>query len=356
MSRYPLLVLWCLATSHAFSSKQLLLSLHRRVPSFRRFSTPVETSHDTSIIPNDESTVVRVTSPTGQQITLVGTAHLSEKSNDQVHRIIETVQPNAVMVETDPSRLGRIGIPKMQDIQVARVVTVADIELPLPTTKSKPWFLQPMEWAKDAFIKAFTQVARALLTNMYNEMGNQMNAKGGGEFLRAIQCAENCTACDTVILGDRDSLVTIQRAAALALQSGDALGVLGRLDQVNKQEMDKLEQKVRCELQEKFGNDTVVEESQVAVAMMETLKEETEFRTRLFARLEQEVPEFTQALLKERDYLMSESILRELKRPDVKKVVGVVGIAHVPGIEKHLKDVFAGQPAPLIQERLSTQN
>lgn len=49
---------------------------------------------------------------------------------------------------------------------------------------------------------------------------------------------------------------------------------------------------------------------------------------------------------------MSESIRRELeRRPDeVKTVVGVVGLAHVPGMEKHFETVFADQPAPLVQD------
>lgn len=256
------------------------------------------------------------------------------------------------MVETDPSRLERIGIPSVEAINVAKVTTSEDIDLPLaPSQEKKPWFLNPLGMAQDVFVQAFTKVARALLTNMYKDMGDRMNAKGGGEFLRAIQSAENCTVCDTVVLGDRNSLITIQRAAELALESGDALGVLSRLQQVNGAEMEQLEAKVRKELKEQRGDDAAeLEESEVTVAVMEGLKEDTEFRTRLFAKLEQEVPEFTQAFLKERDYLMSEAIRRELDRPEVKNVVGVIGLAHVPGMEKHFEAVFANEPAPLIQE------
>jgi pheromone shutdown protein TraB len=43
--------------------------------------------------------------------------------------------------------------------------------------------------------------------------------------------------------------------------------------------------------------------------------------------LEVQVPEFTQAFLKERDYIMAQAIRRELLGANVKQVVGVVGLA-----------------------------
>merc|ERR1712078_676331 len=182
---------------------------------------------------------------------------------------------------------------------------------------------------------------------MYKSLENDMDQKAGGEFLQAVQSAECCDVCDTVILGDRNSVKTIQRVAELAIESGDFIGVLNRLQAVNEEEMSKLEPKVREELLKQKGqegnDDYEIDETEFTKAMMETLKEDEQFRTRLFSKLEQDVPEFTRAFLKERDYLMSESILRELdRRPEeVKNIVGVVGLAHVPGMEKHFKTIFA---------------
>ena len=300
------------------------------------------------------NTVVSVTNEkTGQTVTLIGTAHLSLKSNDQVQRLIEALQPNVVMVEMDKSRLERIGIDSINSINVNRVTTSDDIELPIVQTNNRPQGLVGI--AQGVFIQIFTQIARALLTNMYDNIGEQMNAKGGGEFLRAIQSAENCTVCDTVILGDRNSMVTIQRAAELALESGDFMGVANRLQNVNAEEMQKMEIKVRTELlQEKDNDDNDdLDEIVVTKAVMEKLKEDKEFRTRLFSKLEENVPEFTQAFLKERDYLMCESIICELERSpeENKNVVGVVGLAHVLGMEKHFRSVFDGKPAPLIEDQ-----
>lgn len=368
---------WCIE-AYAFLSvvpaatryDELILFRKIATRSFRRCRTPYicnesltsSTGGVATIEPQededkDENTVVSVTNPeTGQIITLIGTAHLSTKSNDQVQRVIEALQPNVVMVEMDKSRLERIGIDSINDINVDRVTTSDDIKLPMLPPINRPNGLGRI--FQRIFIQIFTQIARALLTNMYNELGDQMNAKGGGEFLRAIQSAENCTVCDTVILGDRNSLVTIQRAAELALDSGDFMGVANRLQDVNKVEMENLERKVRKELlQEKDDNSFLLEESEVTAALMEKLKEDKQFRSRLFSKLERHVPEFTQAFLKERDYLMSESVLRELGRSEkIKNIIGVVGLAHVPGMEKHFLSVFAGKPAPLIEGLSSTDD
>ena len=124
------------------------------------------------------NTVVSVTNEkTGQTVTLIGTAHLSLKSNDQVQRLIEALQPNVVMVELDKSRLERIGIDSINNINVNRVTTSDDIELPIVQTNNKPQGLVGI--AQGVFIQIFTQIARALLTNMYDNIGEQMNAKGG---------------------------------------------------------------------------------------------------------------------------------------------------------------------------------
>ena len=319
----------------------------------------VETSSSTTSASStedeeDENTVVCISNPkTGQNVTLIGTAHLSEKSNQQVQRLIETLQPNAVMIEIDPSRLERLGFDSADDIKVARVVDSEDITLPVAPPKTDNGLIGIFQ---KAFIGVFSQVARAFLTNMYKSLENDMDQKAGGEFLQAVQSAECCDVCDTVILGDRNSVKTIQRVAELAIESGDFIGVLNRLQAVNEEEMSKLEPKVREELLKQKGqegnDDYEIDETEFTTAMMETLKEDEQFRTRLFSKLEQDVPEFTRAFLKERDYLMSESILRELdRRPEeVKNIVGVVGLAHVPGMEKHFKTIFADEPAPLVQE------
>ena len=360
-----------IATLKAIDGFSMAVSVQRIPPMTRR---PMRGIVQLSVLPpsssssgiynvEDQSTIATVTSPSGQVITLIGTAHLSQKSNQQVERVIQEIQPQLIMVELDPSRLSRIGIPSLDSIQVTRVVASGDdVVLPKMTNRKSDdasllvW--KPFWMVQEVITDGISRIARALLTGMYQDMGSKMNqnatstVKGGGEFLVAIRQAEQLNSVHTLVLGDRSSLTTIKRAATLAFQSGDPLGVLARLQEANAVEMRELERNVRLELTN-HGADTTtaVEETQVNIAMMERLKEDSEFRNRLFRKLEKEVPEFTQAFLKERDYIMAETIRRELVDSThvVEKVVAVVGLAHVPGMEATLLAMFNNLTLPLCQ-------
>mmetsp|Transcript_7974 Transcript_7974/g.17298 ORF Transcript_7974/g.17298 Transcript_7974/m.17298 type:complete len:412 (+) Transcript_7974:70-1305(+) len=307
---------------------------------------------------DDSTTVSTIELPNSKVITLIGTAHLSQKSNDQVERLINELQPNVVMVELDPSRLPRIGIENIGDISVKNVVSADDIELPnnKSTNNNNNKSNNPLQkLLQKTVIEAFTRIARALLTNMYNDMSKSMDQgiSGGGEFQAAISAAEACPNCNTLVLGDRSSLETIRRAATLAIEGGDVFGVLDRLQKANEEEMTKLSEKVQQKLEEEKksnGIDGPVEDGEVQVAMIEALKEDSGFRDRLFEKLERDVPEFTTTFLKERDYIMSESIRRELVQEGNDVVVGVVGLGHVPGMEKNLNAMFGNEKVPLLVE------
>jgi len=266
-----------------------------------------------------------------QLVTLIGTAHLSKASNEQVTSIIESTQPDVVMVELDETRLERIGIESTVDLGLP-FVTSDDIQVPLLEDDKlpKPWWAP----AQDFFLDGFTKVVRNLLTGMYNDMGSNMGEVGGGEFLAAINAAKRNPNCEKIVLGDRDSLITLRRAAELAVRSGDPLGVLTRLNEANDAEMEVLQQRVRENAPDK-AND----EAYMTSATIEALKADTEIRNRIFERLEQEVPEFTRAFLTERDYIMAEAIQREIAG-GAKHVVGVVGLAHVPGISANLESAW----------------
>jgi pheromone shutdown protein TraB len=317
---------------------------------------------------------------TGQQITLIGTAHLSETSNQQVRSIIAEVQPDVILVELDPSRLERIGIDDIQQHFLGssmQIITVEDIQPPPPPLVSllpedvqqqQPWW-QPLE---NICLDIFTKIARNFLTNMYKDMGDSMGGlQGGGEFLVAINAAKaNDSKCQRLILGDRDSLLTIRRAAELALRTGNPLQVLKRLNDISQEELGQLEQEVvrvaeqaaaeqAAAAREKegvsssgsnsgSGSSGVLSQGEINVAVIEALKSNPDTRQRLFERLETEVPEFARAFLTERDYIMAEAIRRECccsssssshpPQGPASHVVAVVGVAHVSGMAKMLQE------------------
>ena len=280
-----------------------------------------------------DDTVVELKRGT-QLVTLIGTAHLSKASNDQVTKIIETKQPDRVMIELDPARLKRIGIPSAEELGLP-FATVEDIQVPLQDDDKlpKPWWT-PLQ---DLLLSGFSKVGRTLLTGMYNDMGDTMDQVGGGEFLAAIEAAKKTPSCEKIVLADRDSLVTLKRAAELAVRSGDPLGVLSRLSEANNAEMDELRQRVLEQ-----APDKAQDESYLTKATIEALKADTEIRNRIFERLEKEVPEFSRAFISERDYIMAEAIQRELSG-GAKHVVGVFGLAHLPGISANLQSTWVNE-------------
>jgi len=304
--------------------------MHLRVSYSSHIRLSLSSSASSDLLTADDGTISTWTSPSGQIVTLVGTAHLSQKSNEQVTQVIENCQPNIVMVELDATRLSRIGINSMDDIQL-NVVTSEDIEL--PNQPPQPWY-----WL---VLNLLAQIGRKLLTGMYNDMSKDMNNEdgGGGEFLAAIRSAEACPNCHKLVLGDRESVATIRRTFQLALESGNPFAVLGKLSEANEQEMQGLKRKLEEEL---AAEGKELDSAEFQVAMMERLKSDSEVRNRLFAKLEKEVPEFTQAFLKERDYIMGQAIGRELAQDaTVEQLVAVVGLAHVPGIQAHLEGMFS---------------
>ncbi|CAJ1955659.1 unnamed protein product [Cylindrotheca closterium] len=324
------LVLSLLSCSQGFQSLQhSQRGLHLQVSPSPAIRLSLSSSAS-DLLTADDGTIATWNTPSGQTVTLIGTAHLSKKSNEQVKQVIEKCQPNIVMVELDPARLSRIGINSVDDIQL-EVVTSEDIEL--PNQPPQPWY-----WLA---LNLFAQVARKFLTGMYNSASKDMknNDGGGGEFLAAIRSAEACPNCHKLILGDRDSVTTIRRTFQLAIESGNPFALWGKFSEANQQEMDEMQRQVQQEL---GADGKEVDSGELQVAMMERLKSDSDLRDRLFAKLEQEVPEFTQAFLKERDYIMGQAIGRELTQdPSVKQVVAVVGLAHVPGIQAHLEGMFS---------------
>ena len=272
---------------------------------------------------------------TGRKVTLIGTAHLSQKSNDQVKCIIETTKPDAILIELDPARLERIGLTE-EDLG-ANVCAVDNVIPPLllddlEAMQNRPWWSGLAEFCLDRV----AEFARGYLTDMYTEMGKGMGKDGligGGEFLAAINAVkcndEYCNTCTKIVLGDRNSIATIRRAAELAIRSGNPLDTLRRLASINQEELDEMQEKLRHELEEK-GADP----GELGIAIVETLKSDSALRNRIFERLEQEVPEFTRAFVTERDYIMAEAIRREI---DARHIVAVVGLAHLPGISATLQ-------------------
>eukprot|EP00548_Thalassiothrix_antarctica_P004580 CAMPEP_0194139306 /NCGR_PEP_ID=MMETSP0152-20130528/8973_1 /TAXON_ID=1049557 /ORGANISM="Thalassiothrix antarctica, Strain L6-D1" /LENGTH=375 /DNA_ID=CAMNT_0038837089 /DNA_START=61 /DNA_END=1188 /DNA_ORIENTATION=- len=312
-------------------------------------STATTTITDTKGVEDDDeegNTVVRLTNPSnGMMCTLVGTAHLSKASNDQVREIITTVRPSAVLVELDITRLERIGFKESGEDLGLPFVTCEGILPPLEdddkvALENQSWWWQPIE---NFVLDSGSNIARQFLTQMYNTLANEMSNDDddylipGGEFKVAIETARDITECQRVILGDRESMTTLRRGAELAVRTGNVMEVFNKLGKVNEEEFKAATEEIKKE----YPGEDDLTDGEFTVKVVERLKSDKTRRAKLFDNLKKQVPEFSRAFLQERDYIMAECINRENEENNIEAkqqhVVAVVGLAHVPGITKNLK-------------------
>jgi pheromone shutdown-related protein TraB len=216
------------------------------------------------------------------EVVLVGTSHVSEKSVEEVERVIEEEEPDIVAVELDEKRYKSIKGDGPDDIDAKDLIK-----------GNKPFELL-VYW---------------LLSYLQTKMGDRFGIEPGAEMMAAVDAAEEREI--PIALVDRDINVTVARLWAkmsfwekLKFVGALIAGVagLGGSREMTEEEMDEL----------------------VEGDMVETLIEE--FRD--FS------PRGAEALIDERDAYIAANLvgLREAN----KKVVAVIGAGHRAGIEEYL--------------------
>lgn len=232
----------------------------------------------------------------GREYWLIGTAHISKRSADQVLQIMQRVRPDSVMVELCEGRARRMQEEDGQDpfkqlsAQVSRI------------------FAGPFAGFGAPFLEAS-------LRSFYNVF-KLLGFVPGLEFKVAMNEAKKLKI--PVVYGDQESSKTFQR-----LSSVFSLDRLMRInsDAAHNQQMQSLFQQIQA---------NSIEE------MVEKLKNRKLVR-RFVQVMKQAYPEVVNVMLTERDVVMAAN----LRRCPGKVVVGVVGLAHLDGIEKHFKPIMA---------------
>jgi len=155
-----------------------------------------------------------------QEITLVGTAHISADSALLVQRVLRQVKPDTVMIELDSSRAGKL-IPK-------RPSAGASAEAGAGTSgggasgdeagRAPPSSIGRLAGrvlrGKVDLQDAKADAVGVGLSSMYKQL-DQMGFQSGEEFVIAVREADALGA--TLLLGDQDAKVTLHRLS-------DALG------------------------------------------------------------------------------------------------------------------------------------
>ena len=212
-------------------------------------------------------------------LTIIGTAHVSAESVEEVKDKIYEIQPDRVAIELDYGRYTKLkksmmGIEEDESISVTKIIKENKVSLFLITT---------------------------LLSYFQSKIGAEVDVQPGSEMIGAIEAAEDLNI--PIALIDRNINITLERA-------------LNRMSL-----FDKL----------KFIFAILLDRGDSEEIDIEDLKNPDNLDD-LLEMFKDEAPEIYEVLVHERDAYLAGSLLRIPED----KVIAVVGAGHQPGINKYL--------------------
>ncbi|MEH7884959.1 TraB/GumN family protein [Bacillus sp. JJ1609] len=215
----------------------------------------------------------------GKEYILIGTAHVSKHSAEQVKEVIEAEMPDSVCVELDEQRYQTITEgAKWKEMDIIQVI------------KQKRASLLLMNLAISSF---------------QNRMAKELGIKAGQEMIQGIESAKEVGA--NLVLADRNIQITFSRIwGNLGLRGKSML-----LTQI---------------ITSIFSHDSISEEE------LEKMKEQDTINAML-NEFTESFPKLKKPLIDERDQYLAQKI----KDAPGEKVVAVLGAAHVPGIKEEIK-------------------
>lgn len=216
-------------------------------------------------------------------LTIIGTAHVSEESVNEVKDAIYEQHPDIVAIELDRGRYAKIknkmmGIEEDDEISVTRIIKENKVGLFLVNT---------------------------LLGYFQSKIGDEVNVDPGSEMIGAIEACEDLNI--PIALIDREINITLQRALnkmGFMEKAKFAYGLLLSIFGLDDDEDD-------IDIEELKKSETIDD-------MMEIFKDEA--------------PSVYEVLVHERDAYLAGRIMQIPHE----KVIAVVGAGHRPGIEKYL--------------------
>ena len=212
------------------------------------------------------------------EIIIVGTAHVSEKSVQEVVSKIEEVRPDIVAVELCPARYRALtGQEEDKEIKISELLSGGRLS----------FFL-----------------VQLFLGYIQRKIGDEMGVKPGSEMLAAIEAAKRTGA--RVALVDRDVGITIQRFWA-------AMGFWGKIKLIGS-----LIPAAIGWGEEEIDIDSITQEDIVS---------------QLIGEFRKISPGAANALVDERDAYLARNLILLSKQG---RVLAVVGAGHREGITKHL--------------------
>jgi len=215
----------------------------------------------------------------GKEIILIGTAHVSKHSAEQVKEVIEAEQPDSVCVELDEQRYKSITEGnKWKEMDIFKVI------------KEKKATLLLMNLALSSFQK---------------RIASQFGINAGQEMIQGIESAKEIDA--NLVLADRNIQTTFARI-------WNNVGLWGKAQLLTQ---------VIASI---FSKETISEKE------LEEMKSQDMIES-ILKEFADNFPKLKVPLIDERDQYLAQKI----KEAPGDKIVAVLGAAHVPGIKEEIK-------------------
>ncbi len=219
-----------------------------------------------------------------REFILVGTAHVSRESVEEVERVIRQETPDRVCVEIDEGRFR-----SMRDNAAWERLDIAKV-------------------IKEG--KGFLLIANLVLSSFQRRLGEDLGVKPGDEMKRAVEVAEE--AGTPYSFCDREVAVTLKRAWARC-------GFWSK-------------SKLLATLLSSALSTEKMEEAQI-----ESLKDKNELEG-MMNELADYLPKVKETLIDERDRYLATRIYQS----EGKKSVSVIGAGHMGGVKARLEELAAG--------------
>lgn len=235
----------------------------------------------------------------GKEILLIGTAHVSQRSVEEVQRVIREERPDSVCVELDEGRY-----KMLMDKSVWQKLDIFEV-----IRQKRVLFL----------------LSSLALGAYQRRMGEKLGVSPGAELLAGVRAAEEVGA--QLVLADRDVQATLKRTWAnlsfwdkMQMASG-LISAPFAVEEIDEEQIERLKDK-----------DTIGE---------------------MMHEVAQQMPRIKTPLIDERDRFL----MTKIQNAPGKKIVGVVGAAHVAGMVSVLGqdadlEELSRIPAPTLTSRL----
>lgn len=214
-----------------------------------------------------------------KELIIIGTAHVSKESAEEVKRVIEEKRPDAVAVELCPRRYRALIEGYREEIPLTDLIKKGE---------------------------TFLLLFQIVLSHFQRKIAKEYGVRVGEEMIAAIEKAREIGA--DVLLIDRDIAITFKRFWQ-SLSFIEKLKLLYHLlkDLFSKEEID----------------------------VKEILRED--ILDRIVREFRSIAPNAAKVLIDERDKYMAMKLIEAMQRYD--KIVAVVGAGHKRGIERFLKEL-----------------